>query len=300
MVTRSVCFLLLTVTLLMAYRTKNGRTYHDPSRYPWPNDKQEQQRQVMLHEQCLISNDGQLVCCPQERYQRVLDIGTGTGIWAMEFADKHPGATVIGVDLSPIQPQWVPLNCNFEIDNVELEWTWSGDFDFIHGRMLGGCFEDPASIFNKSFEKLKRGSYLEVADVLLIPKCDDGTLRPDSQLLRWAGLLAKAADKMGRPINPASRYEQMLAKAGFEDIKVIEAKWPSNRWAKDQKLRVLGYLNSKTLQEELEAISMALLTRGLGWGSFEVNVLCAYVRRELMNPNIHVYFPFITAYGKKP
>ncbi len=133
-----------------------------------------------------------------------------------------------------------------------------------------------------------------------MPKCDDGTLRPDSQLLTWAGLLAKAAGKMGRPINLASRYEQMLAEAGFEDIKVVEEKWPSNRWEKDEKLRELGRRNSKTLQKGLEAISMALLTRGLGWTFLEVVVLCAHVRLELMNRNIHVYFPFITAYGKKP
>ena len=36
--------------------------------------------------------------------QRVLDIGTGTGIWAIDYADAHPDSTVIGVDLSPIQP----------------------------------------------------------------------------------------------------------------------------------------------------------------------------------------------------
>jgi methylase of polypeptide subunit release factors len=33
----------------------------------------------------------------------VLDIGTGTGIWAIDFADEHPEAEVIGTDLSPIQ-----------------------------------------------------------------------------------------------------------------------------------------------------------------------------------------------------
>lgn len=35
---------------------------------------------------------------------RVLDVGTGTGIWAVDFGDEHPESQVIGVDLSPIQP----------------------------------------------------------------------------------------------------------------------------------------------------------------------------------------------------
>lgn len=36
----------------------------------------------------------------------MLDIGTGTGLWAIEMADLFPNATVIGTDLSPVQPNW--------------------------------------------------------------------------------------------------------------------------------------------------------------------------------------------------
>jgi len=41
---------------------------------------------------------------PDSKVKRVLDVGTGTGIWAVDFGDEHPEAKVIGVDLSPIQP----------------------------------------------------------------------------------------------------------------------------------------------------------------------------------------------------
>ena len=41
---------------------------------------------------------------PDSKVKRVLDVGTGTGIWAIDYADEHPDAKVIGVDLSPIQP----------------------------------------------------------------------------------------------------------------------------------------------------------------------------------------------------
>lgn len=33
-------------------------------------------------------------CKPGAKVQHVLDVGTGTGIWVMDYADDHPGAEV--------------------------------------------------------------------------------------------------------------------------------------------------------------------------------------------------------------
>jgi methylase of polypeptide subunit release factors len=47
----------------------------------------------------------QLSLAPLKNEPRhVLDLATGTGAWAIDFALEHPTAIVIGNDLSPMTP----------------------------------------------------------------------------------------------------------------------------------------------------------------------------------------------------
>ncbi|OLN96897.1 hypothetical protein CCHL11_02463 [Colletotrichum chlorophyti] len=122
---------------------ENGRTYHRHSRgkYILPNDEQEQDRLWLQHHTWLRTWDENLCLCPKkDRANRVLDLGTGTGDWAFQFADEHPEAQVIGVDLSPIQSHFVPGNVTFEVYDVEHEWGWKDPFDFVFIRHLNACF----------------------------------------------------------------------------------------------------------------------------------------------------------------
>jgi methylase of polypeptide subunit release factors len=51
-----------------------------------------------------LNNKLSLVPLKKEPHH-VLDLGTGTGVWATDFALEYPTAVVIGIDLSPIQPE---------------------------------------------------------------------------------------------------------------------------------------------------------------------------------------------------
>ncbi|KAF4336903.1 hypothetical protein FBEOM_9226 [Fusarium beomiforme] len=101
---------------ILDYRHENGRTYHrfKDGKYNLPNDERENDRLGLQHHLFLLTFDNRLGLAPPNlpgsMVKRVLDVGTGTGIWAIDFADDHPEAEVLGIDLSPIQPSLYRLS----------------------------------------------------------------------------------------------------------------------------------------------------------------------------------------------
>lgn len=76
-------------------------------------------------------------------------------IWltrSSDFADLHPEATVIGTDLSPIQPNWVPPNLSFEMNDCCKPWQFGQKFDFIHIRVLTGSVADWPAFYAEAFK----------------------------------------------------------------------------------------------------------------------------------------------------
>ena len=88
---------------------------------------------------------------PEDGPRKVLELGCGTGSWAIEMAERFPDTHVVGVDLSRIQPGCMP-NVDFEVDDVESEWLHPTDFDFIFMRELSVYIQDPAKLFERAFQ----------------------------------------------------------------------------------------------------------------------------------------------------
>jgi ubiquinone/menaquinone biosynthesis C-methylase UbiE len=87
---------------------------------------------------------------------------TGTGIWAIQFSKRYPATTVVGTDLSVIQPLNVPPNCQFYREDTEEEpWVFDRQFDYIHLRTMSSCFRDPKAMVGRIFRHLRPGGYVE-------------------------------------------------------------------------------------------------------------------------------------------
>jgi hypothetical protein len=68
------------------YVFENNRRYHKfkEGQYLLPNDEPEQEREDMKHAMIVHVCDGRLHFAPLEQPQKILDLGTGTGIWAID------------------------------------------------------------------------------------------------------------------------------------------------------------------------------------------------------------------------
>ncbi|KAF5650126.1 methyltransferase [Fusarium tjaetaba] len=88
----------------------------------------------------------------------------------------------VSIDLSRIQPNFIPTNLQFQVDDLEDEWTFSYPFDFIFARVMTGSIGDFPKFFTQSFNALSPGGWVECQDITFPAQCDDGTLKKDSYI----------------------------------------------------------------------------------------------------------------------
>ncbi|ORX94668.1 S-adenosyl-L-methionine-dependent methyltransferase [Clohesyomyces aquaticus] len=263
------------------YKYENGRRYHAYSegKYPVPNDEVEKDRLDLQHHAFRLTLDGALYRAPiPPDVQNVLDVGTGTGIWAIEwyFAEEHPSAKVLGTDLR------VPPNCSFLVDDCDKDWVFREPFDFIHTRAMVAALKDWDRFLHQSYANLKPGGYLEMQEITFPAMCTDPTLTAEkSPMLRWSDLFTEAAAQIGIDACGPTKLAPKLRAAGFVDIHAKQYKWPVGRWAKGDKMKLLGRFVVEDLNDWLPSSALGLFTRVLKWTRDEVEMFLASVRKEL-------------------
>jgi len=233
--------------------------------------------------------------------ERIIDVGTGTGIWAIDVANKFNDTQVIGTDLSSIQPPVGMGNLVFDIDDAESEWVYPDNhFDLVHGRCLAGGIDDWPKLFAQAYRHTKPGGWVEFHDC--IPDCltDDDSLPFDTPLAVWCREIGGAARSVGKAWDVTPFLKSYMEGAGYVNVQEVRLKIPLNSWPKDRKLKDMGKLMLLSMLDALEGFSMALFTRVLGWTAERVNAFLEEVAKDLRNRKYHIYTYCCIVYGQKP
>lgn len=287
------------------YRYENGRRYHayrDGSYYA-PNDDRYSTYETIVHHLWLLTLDDKLFLAPIENPEMILDVGTGTGLWAVDMADYFPGAEIIGTDLSPTQTTTAPPNIRFEVDDASSEWTYpSSSFDYVHIRGLTGCIRDWPALYRQALKHLKPGAWFEHAEFSVETNASPTSTAHADQLYSAfsASIINLGEEKTGMTFRTLEMMKDMMEEAGFVDVVERKFVWPIGPWPKDQRLKDMGRWGERNWADGLEGWVLALYTRVLGWTYAEVQEFVAEFKAVIKNRKNHYYHEVRCVYGRKP
>ncbi|KAK8122128.1 hypothetical protein PG984_010798 [Apiospora sp. TS-2023a] len=231
---------------------------------------------------------------------RVLDLGTGTGIWANQFAEKHPETEVIGIDLSLIQPpaDRIPPNCKFFRKDAEEPCNFDSfsdgvTFDLIHLRNMSFHLADPKAIVGKVFQNLAPGGWIEFQEwspwgLVGADNSMDERLR-HSAMMRSQEMFAEGAARIGRDAKLVPRLKEWLAEAGFVDVVEKRILCPNNPWPSSPEDKLIGRYTQKSVLDSMEAASVKIGPI-VGMTPEQTNEMMAEARKEMMDETLRAYY----------
>ncbi|CCU82865.1 unnamed protein product [Blumeria hordei] len=286
------------------YTFENGWRYHKfrEGAYNFPNDDLEQDREDMKHAMIVKLCGGRLHFAPiGTNPQNVLDIGTGTGIWAIEMGDQYSGSKVLGVDLSPIQPEWVPPNVTFVVDDIESPWLKPFNyFDYIHTRHTVMAIKDWPQLMRRAYDHLKPGGWIELQEMHHYPQCSDASMPPSYAVIQYWSRIAEALAALGVNFNATLLLEGMLREAGFINVSCQVLHVPIGLWPKNRTLKLVGLYWRTILIDGLQPIALGPLTRGLHWSKEDVESWLVDVKKAYLDSSVHSHMPLYIVCGQKP
>ncbi|KAK1236955.1 hypothetical protein MKX08_007903 [Trichoderma sp. CBMAI-0020] len=257
------------------------------------NPVSDYQHNMMLH---ILG--GRLGQAPVDSQARVLDVATGTGIWAMQYAEQHPRSTVLGVDLSITKPQeLLPDNCQFQqLDAENGDWPPT-QFDYIHFGHVIACFDDTKAVMKKAFDHMKPGGWIELHDPE-IRNIASGDSVKGTAVEEWVEMVLKGGRVVGRDMLKSAHYEAWLSETGFVNVQDAKFQLPMNEWPENPKLKEVGAIYKHNLLGLVDSLAKFLTLAGLS--NAEAEDLKERARRDIHNPQIHVAFPLHVVYAQKP
>ncbi|CCA67105.1 hypothetical protein PIIN_00939 [Serendipita indica DSM 11827] len=309
-----------------------GRAYNTLNEtYFLPSDDDEWVRLNKQHVALVLSLGGLypaadevralLAPLPGQR-KRILDLGCGTGVWAMDMAHDFPEAEVVGVDLAPVPVdlETLPPNLRFEIDDINLGLAHFKDsFDVVHMRLAGSGLKSFRKTMRDGQQCLKPGGiaifidadydmYAEDLHTYMPFALEDDEQNPEQTERSWWQQMRRAA------INTVNSDIYGMSKAMDEGLwedeimdpetcRAASLHLPIGPWAQGEsqmETQQLGYVGALIRQDLMSAhrAGHAVLKR-LGWEPDRLDRWSELTDKQMMSLKPKTWLRMCYAWGRR-
>jgi len=247
-----------------------------------PDQLEERSRLDLQHQVWLLTLQGRLHTVPlPDHPSSILDIGCGTGVWALAMALAHPTLQVTATDLTLPKDLTPPTNLTFIEADADEKWLL-GQFSFIHGRMLTSGIHNWSKFLAQCWEHLEPSGILELLDICHPFRAEDpATNETSSAFIQFGYAAEKAWARSGLDYRASTKHVERLNGLGFINVREEEAKWPLGEWAETEMEREVGKITLGNFQKFLDMAGIHILTSNSGMSEQKARELVTAAQEDL-------------------
>jgi len=295
------------------FKTLHGRAFSNQSdMYLLPADDEEHSRLDIQHSLLRVFLDGlyttkevveHALRQDQSHTPAILDIGTGSGRWAVEMAQRFPYVDVVGLDLVPpalLSTESIPPNCRFEVDDANLSMDhYRNTFDLVHCRSTQVGIVDFESFLYEVARTLRPGGVLLLIAAGTRVYGEDHqplpTKAPGEPGFSWLEYLYTVTVNVylargNESISAGNHWNGWLEQnPNYRDLVMQEffiplGPWPPNLSARETKA---SEMMREDIMQFMEAFRVSLLSAG--WEAGEIDRCIQNARQEMRELRVHAY-----------
>lgn len=268
--------------------------------YNLPVDTEEVNRLDFQHFLLRYAFQGLYAAPIGQQTASILDVGSGTGRWAIEMAQLFPHARVVGMDVKPPAVDeragtggaldLRPPNYSFAPGNL-LEGlpVPDGSFDFVHMRLLFSAIpHDRWPYVAQELARVTRpGGWVESVEATALERGG-----PNVDLL-WSWI-AQASARRGVDLTDGGRVAEHLRAAGLVNVATHRIEIPTGKYG-DR----LGGMAATDFFAVCRGFSGVAIGQGLTTQE-EFDAALAAGQSDVNSPAFRCITPFYIAFGQHP
>ncbi|KAK7007773.1 S-adenosyl-L-methionine-dependent methyltransferase [Favolaschia claudopus] len=209
--------------------------------------------------------EGKLGPAPLEEMRpnltKILDLGCGSGAWAVQAAAQFPDAEILAVDRAKLPDRTFPSNMKFQIADLTKELEFDvGSFDVVHTRNVLLHVLNAPDILLRASRLVKPGGFLIIEEPDLVSFAETGGPATRAFMNKIKELLAG----IGADVQIGSKVEGLIQALGeFEDVNVKMAALPLGGNGPDEALNNLGLGMKQSIKTASENLAKVYSDKGL-------------------------------------